>query len=89
MFPDYLDNAKVLEYTDKGHYGFVSDYDENSNPIQRELCYFAIAQYDGDSDFYLFGCDESYEVWDDTLWWTLELCKTVYPPLHGVVWHKK
>jgi hypothetical protein len=31
MFPDYLDGAKVLEYTEKDHCGFITDYDEDGN----------------------------------------------------------
>ena len=66
MFPDYLDGAKVLEYTDRGHYGFVTDFNEDDFPIEKEICYYAIAQYENDTDsFYVFSCDESFEVFGD------------------------
>ena len=35
MFPNYLDNAKVLEYTEKGHFGFITDYDETGPLLKR------------------------------------------------------
>ena len=37
MFPNYLDGAKVLEYTNKGHYGFITDYDENDIPFEMHI----------------------------------------------------
>ncbi len=90
MFPNYLDNAKVLEYTEKGHFGFITDYDEDNNPVEKELCYFAIAQYDDDRKFYLFGCDDTYEVQTDSLWDSPEECKRgdCYLP-EDTVFHKK
>ena len=90
MFPDYLDGAKVLEYTEKGHFGFVTDYDENDTPMEKEICYFAIARYEGDSRFYLFGCDSTPEVFDDSLWDSPEECKDVISwLLEDTVWYKK
>ena len=62
MFPDYLDGAKVLEYTDLGHFGFITDYDEDSTPIEKEIRYLAICQYSGDETVYLFSCDEDHSV---------------------------
>ena len=90
MFPNYLNNAKVLEYTEKGYFGFITDYDEDDNPIEKELCYFAIAQYDGDPKFYLFGCDDTYEVLTDSLCDAPEECKNddCYLP-EGTVFHQK
>jgi len=90
MFPNYLDDAKVLEYTEKGHFGFITDYDGDNNPIEKELCYFAIAQYDGDCRFYLFGCGDTYEVLTDSLWNSSEECKkgACYLP-QGIVFHQK
>ena len=90
MFPNYLDNAKVLEYTEKGHFGIITDYDEDNNPIEKELCYFAIAQYEGDCSFYLFGCDDTYEVLTDSLWNSPEECKKGGCDLpQGIVFHQK
>ena len=90
MFPDYLDGAKVLEYTDRGHYGFVTDFNEDDLPIEKEICYYAIAQYENDTDsFYAFSCDESFEVFGDACLWTLEMCKNCANLPEDIVWHKK
>ena len=90
MFPDYFDGAKVLEYTDRGHYGFVTDFNEDDLPIEKEICYYAIAQYENDTDsFYAFSCDESFEVFGDACLWTLEMCKNCANLPEDIVWHKK
>ena len=90
MFPDYLDGAKVLEYTDRGHYGFVTDFNEDDLPIEKEICYYAIAQYENDTDsFYAFSCDESFEVFGDACLRTLEMCKNCANLPEDIVWHKK
>ncbi|MBQ7099362.1 MAG: hypothetical protein IJO05_06565 [Oscillospiraceae bacterium] len=90
MFPDYLDGAKVLEYTDMGHYGFVTDFDEDDHPIEKEIRYYAIAQYEKDTgSFYIFSCDESFEVFGDGCLWTLEMCKNCANLPENIVWHKK
>ena len=90
MFPDYLDGAKVLEYTEKRHFYFVTDYDEDSNPIEREICYFAIARYEKGGSFYLFSCDSTPEVFGDSPWDSPEECKDVISwLLEDTVWHKK
>ena len=90
MFPDYLDGARVLEYTDRGHYGFVTDFNEDDLPIEKEICYYAIAQYENDTDsFYAFSCDESFEVFGDACLWTLEMCKNCANLPEDIVWHKK
>ena len=65
MFPDYLDGAKVLEYTDRGHYGFVTGFNEDDLPIEKEICYYAIAQYEKYLDsFYIFFCN--YKRWNNS-----------------------
>ena len=90
MFPDYLDGARVLEYTDRGHYGFVTDFNEDDLPIEKEICYYAIAQYENDTDsFYVFSCDDSFEVFGDACLWTLEMCKNCANLPEDIVWHKK
>ena len=90
MFPDYLDNAKVLEYTDRGRYGYIIEYDENYVPHHKEQYYLAIARYDNDDRFYLFGCDDHYEVMSDSLCDSPEECESIhcYVP-ENTVWHKK
>ena len=90
MFPDFLDNARVLEYTDKGHYGYVIEYDENYVPHHKKLYYLAIARYDGDDCFYLFGCDADFEVISDGLYDSPEECKTCDCDVsEDTLWHKK
>ena len=90
MFPDYLDGARVLEYTDRGHYGFVTDFNEDDLPIEKEICYYAIAQYEKYLDsFYIFSVDDSFEVIGDACLWTLEMCKNCANLPEDIVWHKK
>lgn len=62
MFPDYLDGARVLEYTDPGHFGFITDYDEDNTPIEKEIRYLAICQYIGQDAVYLFSCGKDHSV---------------------------
>ena len=86
----YLDHAKVPEYTDWGHYGYVIEYDENYISHHKELCYLAIAQYDGDDYFYLFGCDADFEVISDSLHDSPKECKSVSCYVsEDTVWYKK
>lgn len=65
MFPDFLDGAKVLEYTEPDHFGFITDYDDDGNPFAREIRYLAICTYTGDPAIYLFYCDDDYCVITD------------------------
>ena len=90
MFPDYLDGARVLEYTDRGHYGLVTDFNEDDLPIEKEICYYAIAQYKEGGSFYLFSCDGTPEVFGDSTWDSPEEIKSLCPNLpEDIVWHKK
>ena len=85
MFPDYLDGARVLEYTDPGHYGFITDYDDSNTPIEKEIRHLAICQYTGDDALYLFSCDRDHNVIFDHED-TYEHLKDGYP---DSVWHGK
>ncbi len=89
MFPDYLEGAKVLEYTEAGHYGFLEDYDENEVPFQREVRYLALCRYSGDDSYYIFSCDADFNVICDNCFHSPEICKTCIPESSGAVWHKK
>ena len=89
MFPDYLDGAKVLEYTDKGHFGFITDYNEDNTPVEKEICYLAVCRYVNDEAYYLFSCDRECAVIGDACFHTLEICKTCHPDSEGAVWHQK
>lgn len=64
MFQNTLDNAKVLYYTD----GNVADY----------IKYLAICKYQNrKEEYYLFRCDENFEVVGDSVWNSIEECMGV------------
>ena len=88
MFPSQLDGATVLEYTSKGHYGFLTDYDESNAPIVKELCYYAICRYQR-NEYYLFGCDQQYNVMCDYLFPSVEQCKENLTIPRETIWNKK
>lgn len=79
MFPDFLDGAKVLEHTKAGHFGFITDYDDDGNPYERGIRHLAICAYTGHDGYYLFSCDEDFEVISDSLWDSAEQIKDSYP----------
>ena len=85
MFPAYLDGARVLEYTDPGHYGFITDYDEDNVPVEKEIRYLAICRYTGKDAVYLFSCDENFAVIFDQED-AYEHVKVAYP---DSTWHRK
>ena len=86
MFPDYLDGAKVLEHTESGHFGFITDYDDDENPFEREIRYLAICAYTGHDRYYTFSCDEDCDVISDSFWDSVEQIKESYPE---VLWLEK
>ena len=86
MFPDYLDGAKVLEYTEAGHFGFIADYDDAGNPYEREIRYLAICAYTGHDRYCTFSCDEDCDVISDALWDSVAQIKDSYP---HVTWLEK
>lgn len=88
MFPNYLDGAKVLEYTEKEDYGDLTDYDENDIPIEKEISYFAICRYET-GGYYLFSCDCQYEVLNDSYFDTIEQCKSCRKLPPNTAWYKK
>ena len=76
IFPDVLDNAKVLFYTPKGDYGDLF-YDEGT--VASHFAYLAICKYEKDNSFCLFKCNENFEVETDELWSTIEECMRMTP----------
>lgn len=74
MFPKTLDNAKVLFYTPKGKYGKL--FDPNGVEIV-EFSYLAICKYENDNQYYLFMCNEQYEVETDSIWGSVEECMSI------------
>ena len=73
MFPKELNNARVLYYTPSDTYGQI--YYENSDIISDNVTYLAICKYDKDNCYYLFYCNENYEVVTDDLFYSVEECK--------------
>ncbi len=86
MFPDYLDGAKVLEYTEKGHFGFITDYDASGTPYEREIRYLALCAYTGHDGCYTFSCDKDFNVISDSLWDSTKQAKDSYP---DILWLEK
>ena len=84
-FPNRLDNAIVLEFSEFGNFGTIKGDD-------RTVRYFAIYQYPNDAGFYLFFCaghDYDFDVIIDDLEETIEMCKKRAAQCGDVVWHKK
>lgn len=89
MFPDKLDNAKVLYYTPKGDYGAMY-YD--TGEVAAYFEYLAICKYENDrGGYYLFYCNADKEVETDMLWNSVEECMSSAEVKYGgeIVWNKK
>ena len=89
MFPDYLDGAKVLEYTDPGHFRCITVYDGHDHPTEVEICYLAVCTYIGSGEYYLFSCDRAYNVVSDGCFESPAVCRTCHPDAEKAVWHQK
>ena len=74
MFPDRLDNASVLFYTAKGQYGKM--YYTNGD-VASEYSYLAICKYENCDGYYLFKCNQDYEVEADSLWDSIDECMRI------------
>ena len=89
MFPETLDGAKVLYYTTHDDFGVI--YWDNGE-IASCIKYLAICKYSNkNNEFYIFCCDEEYEVVGDSLWESIEMCMGAANSLRGeqVVWIEK
>ena len=86
MFPNQLDGANVLYYTDKGNYGTVK---YENGKIAHRIFYIAICQYNDDKDYYLFLCDESLDVVSDSVWSSLEQCMSIAKQQYGSIHFNK
>ena len=88
MFPMYLDNAKVLEYTIKGNYGYVETVDNGEIIKKEKIVYYAITKYDNDNVYYTFGCNESFEVISDFVWEDVSEAEEGLPKTIGqeIIW---
>lgn len=69
MFPLFLDDAKVIEYTNEGDFG---------SRYGKEINYLAIGHYENDEGFYLFLCDADKNVIDDFLFNSMTELKNAY-----------
>ena len=74
MFPTELDNAKVLYYTPQDDYGAI--YYPNGE-VADYYHYLAICTYSKKDEYYLFCCDENYEVVSDYYDSSIENCMKV------------
>lgn len=84
-FPDQLDHADVIEFSDAGEFGTIQGDDQ-------EIEHFAICQYEGDRGYYLFYCagrGAGFDVITDSLEKSIEECKRIAAQHGEVVWHKK
>lgn len=89
MFPEILDGAKVLYYTSHDDFGEI--YGDNGE-IAHYVKYLAICEYPNKkNEFYLFYCDEEYEVVGDSLWDSIEMCMDVANLSHDkrFIWVEK
>lgn len=88
MFPKILDGADVLYYTPYDNFGEI--YWDNGE-IAHYVKYLAICVYPNkNNEFYLFCCDEQYDVVGDSLWDSIEMCMAVANTSHGgqIIWIK-
>ena len=74
MFPNELDGAKVLYYTPQDNYGALK---YPNGEIAERYHYLAICKYAKDDNYYLFCCNENYEVVSDSLHCSLDACMRV------------
>ena len=88
MFPDILDGAKVLFFTSKDDYGVM--FDTEGNEVA-QFKYFAICKYDNCDEYYLFKCNEKYEVESDFVCDSIEMCMNIASDHYGkeIMWVKK
>ena len=86
-FPKELDGAKVLYYTPRSDYGAMEYL---GGEIAAYYRYLAICKYPNDKSYYLFCCDESYEVVSDTVWNSIGECTNVAASSYkeNIVWHQ-
>jgi hypothetical protein len=71
MFPKELDNAKVLYYTPQDHYGAIR---YPNGEVADYYHYLAICTYSKSNEYYLFCCNENYEVVSDWFDSSIDRC---------------
>ena len=86
MFPIKLDGAIVLYYTSQDDYGYSIF---PNGEIADHYRYLAICKYTNDDKYYLFCCDENYEVVSDALYNSVEECMVIASQYkENIVWNK-
>lgn len=87
MFPMELDGAEVLLYTPQGNYGSIN---YPNGDIADHYCYLAICKYSEDNRYYLFCCNENYEVVSDWMDSSIEKCMKVAALSYkeNIIWKK-
>ena len=86
MFPIKLDGAIVLYYTSQDDYGYSIF---TNGEIADYYRYLAICKYTKDDKYYLFCCDENYEVVSDMLCNSVEECMAMASQYkENIVWNK-
>ena len=85
-FPEKLDGAKVLFYTPQGDYGKIK---YPNGEIADYFRYLAICRYANDKEYYLFCCDETYEVVSDSPWDSIDQCMNIAASYkENIVWQQ-
>lgn len=87
MFPTEIDGAKVLYYTPQDNYGAIK---YPNGEVADYFRYLAICRYSNDARYYLFCCNESYELASDSVWDSLDECMNVAASSYkeNIVWHQ-
>ena len=87
VFPPELDGAEVLLYTPQGNYGSINY--PNGDIADHYRC-LAICKYSEDDSYYLFCCNENYEVVSDWMGSSIEECMKVAATsyMENIIWNK-
>ena len=84
-FPQKLDSANVLYYSDRGEYEPVRYV---GGAVAHNVIYLAICQYENDASYYLFHVDENFDVVADDCFESIDACKRIIDD-YGVNWHEQ
>ena len=86
MFPNELDGAKVLYYTPQDDYGLIKF---TNGEIADYYHYLAICKYVKENAYYLFCCNENYEVVSDWVDSSVEACmKLAAEYKENIIWNE-
>ena len=84
-FPQKLDGANVLYYSDRGEYEPVRYV---GGAVAHNVIYLAICQYENDASYYLFHVDENFDVVADDCFESIDACKAIMDK-YNVEWHEQ